>query len=148
MADALGVLLVPLPIYSYSESPSLDAIMLYITGSSIQWGSDPLITTAELIEIHYLFFRIACHSLWPISHLHTIPLERCAFLYALITNASINFSHLFLCFVNEVYRSSSTTHVLFHTIFIHQILLFLGLDDFLASAPVHIVVPIGATFLR
>ena len=86
--------------------------------------------------------------MWPISHLHTIPLERCAFLYALITNASINFSHLFLCFVNEVYRSSSTTHALFHTIFIHQILLFLGLDDFLAFEPVHIVAPIGATFLR
>ena len=86
--------------------------------------------------------------MWPISHLHTIPLERCAFLYALITNASINFSHLFLCFVNEVYRSSSTTHALFHTIFIHQILLFLGLDDFPTSEPVHIVAPIGDTFFR
>ena len=32
--------------------------------------------------------------------------------------------------------------------FIHWILLFLGLDDFLASKPVHIVAPIGATFLR
>ena len=32
--------------------------------------------------------------------------------------------------------------------FIHWILLFLGLDDFLASEPVHIVAPIGATFLR
>ena len=136
------------PVYPYDESPPLDDIVSYITGSFIQWGSDPRITTAELIKIHYLFFRITCHSLWRISHLHTIPLERCAFLYALITNASINFSHLFLCFVNEVYRSSSTTHALFHTIFIHQILLFLGLDEFLASTPVHIVVPIGATFLR
>ena len=124
MADALGVPLVQHPVYPYSESPPLDDIMSYITGSSIQWGSDPRITTAEFTEIHYLFFRIACHSLWPISHLHTIPLERCAFLYALITNAFINFSHLFLRFVNEVYRSSSTTHALFHTIFIHQILLF------------------------
>ena len=148
VADALGVLLVPLPIYSYSESPSLDAIMLYITGSSIQWGSDPLITTAELTEIHYLFFRIACHSLWPISHLNIIPLERCAFLYALVINALISFPHLFLRFVNEVYRSSSTAHALFHPVFIHRILLFLGLDDFPASELVHIVAPIGATFLR
>ena len=122
--------------------------MSYITGSSIQWSSNPRITTAELTEIHYLFFRITCHSLWPISHLHTIPLKRCAFLYALVTDAPISFPHLFLCSVNEVYRSSSTAHALFHPVFIHQILLFLGLDDFPASKPVHIVTPIGATFLR
>ena len=121
--------------------------MSYITGSSIQWGSNPRITTAELTEIHYLFFRIACHSLWPISHLHTIPLKRCAFLYALVTDAPISFPHLFLRSMNEVYRSSSTAHALFHPVFIHRILLFLGLDDFPASKPVHIVTPIGATFL-
>ena len=32
--------------------------------------------------------------------------------------------------------------------FIHRILLFLGLDDFPANEPVHIIAPIGATFLR
>ena len=47
-----------------------------------KWGFDPQITSVELTETAYLFFRIACHSLWPISHLHTIPLERCVFLYA------------------------------------------------------------------
>ena len=29
----------------------------------------------SLSKVAYLFLRIACHSLWPISHLHTIPLE-------------------------------------------------------------------------
>ena len=111
-------------------------------------GSDPQITITELTKIHYLFFRIACHSLWPISHLHTIPLERCAFLYALVTDAPISFPHLFLRPMNEVYRSSSIAYALFHLVFIHRILLFLGLDDFLAFEPVHIVAPIGATFLR
>ena len=80
VADALGVPLVQHRVYPYSESPSLDDILSYITGSSIQWGSDPQITIAELTEIHYLFFKIACHSLWPISHLDTIPLECCVFL--------------------------------------------------------------------
>ena len=108
MAAALGVPVVQHPVYPYDESPPLDDIMSYITGSSIQWGSDPQITTAELTETHYLFFRIACHSLWPISHLHTIPLDRCAFLYALVIDAPISFPHLFLRSVNEVYRSSST----------------------------------------
>ena len=70
------------------------------------------------------------------------------FLYALVSSVSISFPHLFLRSLNEVHRSSSTTHALFHLVFIHRILLFLSLDDFPASEPVHIVAPIGATFLR
>ena len=98
MDDALGVPVVRAPIYPYEESPPLDDIRSYITGSSIQWGTDLQITSAELSETAYLFFRIACHSLWPI--------------------------------------------------FIQRILLFLGLDDFPDGEPVHIIAPIGATFLR
>ena len=122
--------------------------MSYITGSSIQWGSDPRITTTELTETHYLFFRIACHFFWPISHLHTILLEHCAFLYALVTNAPISFPHLFICSLIEVHRSSSTPHALFFPVFIHRILLHLDLVEFPASELVHIVTSIGATFLR
>ena len=66
MDDALGVPVVRVPIYPYEESPPLDDVMSYITGSSIQWGTDLRITSAELSETAYLFFRIACHSLWPI----------------------------------------------------------------------------------
>ena len=106
------------------------------------------ITSVELTETTYIFFRITCHSLWPISHLHTIPLERCAFLYALVTDDPISFPHLFLRSLNEVHRSSSTVHTLFHPIFIHRLLLFLGLDDFPASEPVRIIAPIGTTFLK
>ena len=70
------------------------------------------------------------------------------FLYAFVSNASINFPHLFLRFLNEVHRSSTITHALIHPIFIHRILLFLDLDDFPVDEPVHIIAPIGATFLR
>ena len=86
VAEALGVPVVREPVYPYDKSPSLDVVMSYITGSSIQWGSDPRITSAELTETAYLLFRIACHSLWPISHFHTIPLERCVFLYAFVSS--------------------------------------------------------------
>ena len=48
----------------------------------------------------------------------------------------------------EVHRSSSIAHALFFLIFIHRILLHLGLKQFPASEPVHIIAPIGATFLR
>ena len=75
MADALGVPVIRELVYPYEESRPLDDNMSYITGSSIQWGSDFRFTSAELIESTYLFFRIVCHSLWPIFHLHTIPLE-------------------------------------------------------------------------
>ena len=148
VAEALGVLVVRQQVYPYEESPPLDDVMSYITGSSIQWGSDLQITTTELTEITYLFFRITCHSLWPISHLHTIPLERCVFLYALVFGASISFPHLFLHSLNEVHRSSVVAHALIHPIFIHRILLFLCLVDFPSSEPVHVIALIGATFLR
>ena len=57
MADALGVPVVREPVYPYEESPRLDEVMSYITGSSIQWDFDPRITSAELTETAYLFFR-------------------------------------------------------------------------------------------
>ena len=63
VAEALGVPVVREPDYPYDEFPPLDVVMSYITGSSIQWGSDPRIASAELTETAYLFFRIACHSL-------------------------------------------------------------------------------------
>ena len=63
-------------------------------------------------------------------------------------NCTLNFPHLFLCSLNEVHRSSAVAHDLIHPIFIHRIFLFLGLDDFPAGELVHIIAPIGATFLR
>ena len=70
------------------------------------------------------------------------------FLYAFMSGASISFPHLFLRSLNEVHRSFVIGYALIYPIFIHRILLFLGLDDFPASEPVHVIGPLGATFLR
>ena len=70
------------------------------------------------------------------------------FLYAFMSGASISFPHLFLRSLNEVHRSSAIKHALIYPIFIHKILLFLSLADFPASEPIHVVGPLGATFLR
>ena len=70
------------------------------------------------------------------------------FLYALITDAPISFPTLFISSLVEVHRSSAKSHGLFFPIFIHRILLDLGLEDFLAFEPIHIIAPVGATFLR
>ena len=102
MAEALRVPIVTDLVYLYDESPPIDEVMSHITGSSIQWGSDPRITSSALTETAYLFLRVECHFLWPISHLYTIPLERYVFLYAFMSDASISFPHLFLHSLNEV----------------------------------------------
>ena len=60
----------------------------------------------------------------------------------------MNFPHLLIRSLIEVYRSSSTAHALFLLVFIHRILLHLGLDEFPVFEPVHIITPIGAAFLR
>ena len=75
VAEALGVPVVTNSVYPYDESLPIDVVMSHITGSSIQWGFNPRITSSALSETAYLFLRVACHSLWPISHLHTILLE-------------------------------------------------------------------------
>ena len=62
--------------------------------------------------------------------------------------ASISFLHLFFRSLNEVHRSSAVGHALIHHIFINRIFLFLGLADFPIGEPVHVVGPLGVTFLR
>ena len=70
------------------------------------------------------------------------------FLYAFVSSAFISFPHLFLRSLNKVHRSFAIAHALIHPIFIHRILLFLGLDDFPIGEPIHVIAPIVATFLR
>ena len=70
------------------------------------------------------------------------------FLYAFMSDASISFPRLFLRSLNKVHRSSAIGHALIHPIFIHRILLFLGLADFPSGGPVHVVAPLCATFPR
>ena len=60
VAKALGVSVVTEFVYPYAEAPLIDVVMSYIIGSSIQWGSDPRITSSMLSKIAYLFLRVAC----------------------------------------------------------------------------------------
>ena len=69
---------------------------------------------------------------------------RCAFLYALVTDTSMSFPILFIRSLVEVHRSSAKSHGLFFPVFIHRILLDLGLEDFPMFEPVHIIALIGA----
>ena len=95
--------------------------------------------------IYFFEFHVIPFSL---SLIYTLfPLRDVLFLYAIVTDASICFPSLFISSLVEVYRSSSKGHGLFFPVFIHRILLDLGLKDFPTSEPIHIISPIGATFL-
>ena len=78
---ALSVPLIQHPTYPYIESPLLDNVMSLLYGRTVSWGSKPRPHSHELIEVNYLLFRIACHNIFHISHVHTIPIDRCIFLY-------------------------------------------------------------------
>ena len=60
----------------------------------------------------------------------------------------MSFLTLFIRSLVKVHRSSAKSHGLFFSVFIHRILLDLGLEDFPAFEPIHIIAPIGATFLK
>ena len=60
----------------------------------------------------------------------------------------MSFPHLFIHSLIEVHGSSSTAHALFFLVFIHRILLHLGLDEFPTSETVNIIASIGVTILR
>ena len=89
--EALCVPLVCRPTYPYTESPFIDDVVSLLCGRSITWGSEPRINSSVFTKLNYLFFRIACHNIFPISHIHTISLDICAFLYAFIIDGSMCF---------------------------------------------------------
>ena len=60
----------------------------------------------------------------------------------------MSFPTLFIRSLVKVHRNSSTANGLFFPIFIHSILLHLGLEDFPTSESIHIIASINATFLR
>ena len=122
--------------------------MTLLCGRSVTWGSDLRINSSELTELNYIFFRIACYNIFPISHVHTIPIDRCFFLYALVIDASICFPSLFIQTLAEAHRSKCKKHGLFFPVFIYRVLYYLHLENFPSLELIHITALIGATFLK
>ena len=148
VSNAFNVPRVRTPTYPYSKRPPISDVMTLLCGRSMTWGFDPRINSSELTELNYIFFRIACHNIFPISHVHTIPIERCFFLYSLVTDASICFPFLFYQTLVGVHRSKCKKRGLFFPVFIYRVLNFLGLENFPSLELIHITAPIGATFLK
>ena len=121
--------------------------MSLLCGRSVTWGSNPKINSCEFTELNYLFFRIACHNIFPISHIQTIPIDKCV-LYAFLTDGPMCFLSHFIQTIVEVFRSTSRAHKLFFPVFIYRVLNYLELENFPLLELVRITGPIGATFLR
>nr|POE66835.1 hypothetical protein CFP56_61275 [Quercus suber] len=148
VSKALDVPIICTPTYPYSMSHRVDDVMDVLCGRSVTWGSDQSISSSELTKLNYIFFRIACHNSFPISHIYTIPVDRCFFLYALVTNSSICFPSLFIETIVEVRRTKYKSLGLFCPILIHRVLKYLGLKNFPSQELVHIQAPKGAKFMK
>ena len=130
---ALNVPHVHRPTYPYSECPRISDVMNLLCKRSVTWGSNPRINSSEFTEFNYIFFKIVCHNIFLISHVHIIPIERCFFfLYALVIDASIFFPSFFIQMLAEAHRSKSRKHGLFFPVFIYRVLNFLQLENFLS----------------
>ena len=98
--------------------------------SSITCSLGFLVTTFDLFLIYIPF---------PLRDVHS-----CTLWTSLITDGPISFLTLFIHSLVEVYRSSAKSYGLFFQVFIHRILLELGLEGFSVSKAVHIIAPIGS----
>ena len=107
VSEALEVPLVRKPTYPYTEFPSVNDIMLLFCGRPVSWGIEPRINSCEFIELNYLYLRISCHNIYPISQVHIVPIDRCAFLYALVSDGSMCFSFQFIQTIVDISRSKS-----------------------------------------
>ena len=96
VSEALHVPLVRDPTYPYDPSPPIDDVMSLLCGKPVTWGTEPIIHSLELTEFHYMLFRIVVHNIFPIFHVHTIPIDRCVFVYSLRCGLDLEVSHL--CF--------------------------------------------------
>ena len=99
-----------------------------LCGRPVSWGSEPRINSCEFTELNSLYLWITCHNICPISHVHIVPIERCAFLYALITDGSMCFPSIFIQTFVDISRSKSKGKNLFFPFFISRDLRFLELS--------------------
>ena len=147
VSKALGVPIVRKPVYPYTKFLAVGDMTSFLCGRSISWGLEPRINSCEFIELNSLYLQITCHNIYPISHVHIVPIERCAFLYALITDVSLCFPSLFIQTIVDISRSKSKGQRLFFPLFIFRNL-FLKLSKFPSLELLHIMAPIGTTYLR
>ena len=63
VSKALDVPIICTPTYPNSMSPRIDDVMDVLCGQSNNRDSGRSISSSELTELNYIFFRIACHNI-------------------------------------------------------------------------------------
>ena len=73
----------------------------------VSWGIEPRINSCEFTELNSLYLRNNYHNIYPISHVHIVPIGRCAYLYAFVTDGSMCFPSMFIQTIVDISRSKS-----------------------------------------
>lgn len=148
VSNALSVPIVVNLIYPYIDPPSLDDVVSVLCGTPMVWTNEPRLDIGELMKDNYLLYRIACHNIFPMSHIHTIPTNHHVFLFSLVTSASMCLPSLFIQSIVNIHRSNSQKQSLFFPVSILRVLEHLGFECPSCSKLVHQISPITATFLK
>ena len=74
VSEALGVPVVLKPTYPYTVFPTTNDMMSLLCGRPVSWGIEPRINSCELNELNSLYLRISCRNIYPISHVHNVPI--------------------------------------------------------------------------
>ena len=125
ISKALGVPIVRKPVYPYIEFHVVDNMMPLLCARPVSWGLEPRINFCEFTELNSLYLQITCHNIYPISHVHIVPIEHYALLYALINDGSMCFSSMFIQTFVDISRGKSKGKKLFFPLFISRDLRFL-----------------------
>ena len=120
VSKALGVPLVRKPSYLYTKFPSIDDIKSLLYSRPVSWGTELRINSCEFTKLNSLYLRISYHNIYLISQVHIVPINRCVFLYALVTDASMCFASLFIQTIVDISRSKSKGQKLFFLMFIFR----------------------------
>lgn len=81
VSDALSVPIVRNPNYSFIDPPSLDDVVSLFCWTPMTWDDEPKLDSNELTKENCIFYRIACHSILPLTHMHTVAtIGYCSFL--------------------------------------------------------------------
>ena len=99
--------LVRKPIYPYTDFYFVDDIMSFSKVFLFLGVLNQESILVNLLSLILYIWGFFFHNIYPISHVHIVPIDRCAFLYALITNGSMCFPFLFIQTIVDISRSKS-----------------------------------------
>lgn len=146
VSDAHSVPFIENPAYPYANPPSMDDVVSVHCGTLIVWAGEPRHDKNELTKDNYIFYRIACYNVLPLSHIYIVLTSLLVFLFGFIIVAFMCLPSLFIHFIVDIHRNSASKQKLFLLELILRVLEHLRFECSFSSELVHQIAPIRATF--